>query len=68
MDKEKPDLIYGTLDMLILKSLQHDPRQALEIAHRCGNNTLTAPAVTQSWGKWQTPVARCDGNYGEGES
>ncbi|MDQ1405419.1 MAG: hypothetical protein QOG55_1048, partial [Acidobacteriaceae bacterium] len=23
MAKEKPDLVYGTLDMLILKSLQH---------------------------------------------
>src|SRR5205814_1082347 len=34
MAKEKPDLVYGTLDMLILKSLQHEPRHGLEIADR----------------------------------
>ena len=34
MGKEKPDLVYGTLDMLILKSLQHEPRHGLEIADR----------------------------------
>jgi PadR family transcriptional regulator PadR len=34
MAKEKPDLVYGTLDMLILKSLQHDPRHGLAIADR----------------------------------
>jgi len=34
MAKEKPDLVYGTLDMLILKSLQHGPRHGLEIADR----------------------------------
>jgi PadR family transcriptional regulator, regulatory protein PadR len=34
MAKEKPDLVYGTLDMLILKALQHDPRHGLEIADR----------------------------------
>ncbi|MEY2541940.1 MAG: PadR family transcriptional regulator, regulatory protein PadR [Verrucomicrobiota bacterium] len=34
MAKEKPDLVYGTLDMLILKSVQHDPRHGLEIADR----------------------------------
>ena len=32
MAKEKSDLVYGTLDMLILKSLQHGPRHGLEIA------------------------------------
>jgi transcriptional regulator len=32
--KEKPDLVYGTLDMLVLKSLQHDPRHGLAIADR----------------------------------
>jgi PadR family transcriptional regulator, regulatory protein PadR len=32
--KEKPDLVYGTLDMLILKALQHDPRHGLGIAER----------------------------------
>src|SRR5688500_12791264 len=34
MAKEKPDLIYGTLDMLILKALQHGPRHGLGIADR----------------------------------
>ena len=34
MAKEKPDLVYGTLDMLILKSLQHKPRHGLGIADR----------------------------------
>lgn len=34
MGKEKSDLIYGTLDMLILRALQHEPRHGLEIADR----------------------------------
>ena len=34
MAKEKPDLVYGTLDMLILKALQHDARHGLAIADR----------------------------------
>jgi PadR family transcriptional regulator, regulatory protein PadR len=34
MAKEKPDLVYGTLDMLILKALQHGPRHGLAIADR----------------------------------
>lgn len=34
MGKEKTDLIYGTLDMLILKALQHEPRHGLGIADR----------------------------------
>lgn len=34
MAKEKPDLIYGTLDMLILKALQHGARHGLGIADR----------------------------------
>ena len=34
MAKDKPDLIYGTLDMLILKALQHEPRHGLAIADR----------------------------------
>ena len=34
MAKEKSDLVYGTLDMLILKSLQHEPRHGLGIADR----------------------------------
>lgn len=34
MAKEKPDLVYGTLEMLILKALQHEPRHGLGIADR----------------------------------
>jgi transcriptional regulator len=34
MAKEKSDLVYGTLDMLILKALQHEPRHGLGIADR----------------------------------
>jgi transcriptional regulator len=34
MAKEKTDLVYGTLDMLILKSLQHEPMHGLGIANR----------------------------------
>jgi PadR family transcriptional regulator, regulatory protein PadR len=34
MGKEKPDLVYGTLDMLILKSLQDGARHGLGIADR----------------------------------
>jgi transcriptional regulator len=34
MAKEKPDLVYGTLDMLILKAIQHGPRHGLAIADR----------------------------------
>lgn len=34
MAKDKSDLIYGTLDMLILKALQHEPRHGLGIADR----------------------------------
>jgi len=34
MAKEKPDLVYGTLDMLILKAIQHEPRHGLAIADR----------------------------------
>ena len=34
MGKQKPDMVYGTLDMLILKALQHDPRHGLAIADR----------------------------------
>src|SRR3982074_462255 len=34
MAKEKSDLVYGTLDILILNSLQHEPRHGLEIADR----------------------------------
>ena len=34
MAKQKPDLVYGTLDMLILKALQDDSRHGLAIADR----------------------------------
>jgi transcriptional regulator len=34
MAREKPDLMYGTLDMLILRALQHEPRHGLGIADR----------------------------------
>lgn len=34
MPKEKSDLIYGTLDMLILRALQHESRHGLAIADR----------------------------------
>jgi len=34
MAKEKPDLVYGTLDMLILKALQLEPRHGLSISDR----------------------------------
>ena len=34
MARDKPDLVYGTLDMLILKALQHEPRHGLGIADR----------------------------------
>lgn len=34
MAKEKTDLIYGTLDMLILRALQHESRHGLGIADR----------------------------------
>ena len=34
MAREKPYLVYGTLDMLILKALQHEPRHGLAIADR----------------------------------
>src|SRR5260221_2791832 len=34
MAKERADLVYGTLDMLILKALQHESRHGLGIADR----------------------------------
>ncbi|SDS61899.1 PadR family transcriptional regulator [Opitutus sp. GAS368] len=34
MPKEKPDLVYGTLDMLVLRTLQNGPRHGLAIADR----------------------------------
>lgn len=34
MAKEKNDLVYGTLDMLILRAVQLEPRHGLAIADR----------------------------------
>jgi len=34
MGKDKTDLVYGTLDMLILKALQLEPRHGLGVADR----------------------------------
>lgn len=34
MAKEKSDLVYGTLDMLVLRTLQNGPRHGLAIADR----------------------------------
>ena len=34
MAKEKTDLVYGTLDMLILKAVQHEAKHGLGIADR----------------------------------
>ena len=47
MAKEKPDLVYGTLDMLILKALQHDPRHGLAIADRIQQLSQDALRVEQ---------------------
>lgn len=47
MAKEKPDLVYGTLDMLILKALQHDPRHGLAIADRIQQMSQDALRVEQ---------------------
>jgi PadR family transcriptional regulator, regulatory protein PadR len=47
MAKEKPELVYGTLDMLILKALQHDPRHGLAIADRIQQLSQDALRVEQ---------------------
>ena len=47
MGKEKPDLLYGTLDMLILRALQHDPRHGLAIADRIQQISEDALRVEQ---------------------
>ena len=47
MAKEKPDLVYGTLDMLILQALQHDPRHGLAIADRIQQMSRDALHVEQ---------------------
>ncbi|PYL90298.1 MAG: PadR family transcriptional regulator [Verrucomicrobia bacterium] len=48
MAKEKPDLVYGTLDMLILKALQHDPRHGLAIADRI--QQMSQDILRVEWG------------------
>src|SRR5436190_20763239 len=47
MSKEKPDLVYGTLDMLILKALQQEPRHGLAIADRIQQMSSEALRVEQ---------------------
>ena len=47
MAKEKPDLLYGTLDMLVLRALQHDPRHGLAIADRIQQISQEALRVEQ---------------------
>jgi PadR family transcriptional regulator, regulatory protein PadR len=47
MAKEKPELVYGTLDMLIVKALQHDPRHGLAIADRIQQLSQDALRVEQ---------------------
>jgi PadR family transcriptional regulator PadR len=47
MAKEKTDLIYGTLDMLILKALQHEPRHGLGIADRIHQISADALRIEQ---------------------
>jgi transcriptional regulator len=47
MAKEKPDLLYGTLDMLILRALQADPRHGLAIADRIHQISQDALHVEQ---------------------
>lgn len=47
MAKEKNDLIYGTLDMLILRALQHEPRHGLGIADRLHQISADALRIEQ---------------------
>ena len=47
MAKEKSDLLYGTLDMLILRALQHDLRHGLAIADRIHQISQDALRVEQ---------------------
>src|SRR4029078_906779 len=49
MNKEKPDLLYGTLDMLILRALQHGPRHGLGIADRIQQISQEILRVEQGW-------------------
>jgi PadR family transcriptional regulator PadR len=57
MTKEKSDLIYGTLDMLILRALQHEPRHG---AGHCGiASTWSRP--TSSASSRGRSIRRCTG-------
>lgn len=47
MAKEKTDLIYGTLEMLILKAIQPEPRHGLGIADRIHQISKDALRVEQ---------------------
>jgi PadR family transcriptional regulator, regulatory protein PadR len=47
MGKEKTDMIYGTLDMLILKAVQHESRHGLGIADRIHQITSDELRVEQ---------------------
>jgi PadR family transcriptional regulator PadR len=47
MSKEKSDLLYGTLDMLILRALQHGARHGLGIADRIQQISLEILRVEQ---------------------
>jgi len=47
MAKEKTDLIYGTLDMLVLRALQHGPRHGLGTADRIHQISADALRVEQ---------------------
>lgn len=47
MTKERTDLIYGTLEMLVLKAVQHEPRHGLGIADRIHQISSDALRVEQ---------------------
>lgn len=47
MGKDKSDLIYGTLDMLILRALQNESRHGLAIADRIHQISSDALRVEQ---------------------
>lgn len=47
MAREKSDLLYGTLDMLILRALQPEPRHGLGIADRIQQISQEALRVEQ---------------------
>ncbi|PTY05163.1 PadR family transcriptional regulator [Opitutaceae bacterium EW11] len=47
MGKEKNDLVYGTLDMLILKALELEPRHGLAVADRIQQMSKSVLRVEQ---------------------